>query len=65
MTFEDEQALHSFIDGENDALQFKEPQSPEDPYYMMGFKDCLYRIRTGELRLPEPVISSPVVEDEF
>jgi hypothetical protein len=49
MTWEEEQARFSFIDGESDARELKPLQSPKDPYYTMGYWDFFYRLSLGEV----------------
>ena len=44
----DEDALFEFINGQNDALNLKSPQS-KDYYYLQGWHDTKRKLARGEL----------------
>ncbi|PSB00504.1 hypothetical protein [Merismopedia glauca] len=46
---EAEDARLWFIEGEEDAMAFLNPQHPHNYYYMMGFEDAKYQLAIGEI----------------
>ncbi len=67
MTREDSDARFWFVEGECDALAMKDPQHPEEYYYMMGWNDAKYRLSTGEIcwRWNEEQEFQPVDPDDY
>ncbi len=45
-----EDQYNCYIDGQNDALNMKKPQEPDNDSYMNGWEETMKKISTGEIK---------------
>ena len=45
-----EEQYHCYLEGQNDALNMKKPQDPDNSCYMMGWSETMKKISTGQIK---------------